>query len=236
MYKKLTIIFFLTIIANNYLLAQSADAFGIKGGTTIGFQNWNGQQRQALVEPLGNGELFYETPFDSTSSFIIETGYHKRGSAIWQRQTTYNDPTLGREITIPATTYKSVFECVNLQAAFRKSFPLSNGFVSYALIGIRLEYMFRDTIAFYAQLPIVGKNNFLYGVSVGGGIEKRIGRSPIVIQLEAQLQPDFAKQIEQPAYSYYDQYQRQVLTFPEQKVINVTGEITLGLKYCMFDE
>ncbi len=234
MYKKLTILFFIAIILNNYSFAQ--DAFGIKGGTTIGFQNWNGQQRQALVEPLGNGELFYETPFDSTSSFIFEIGYHKRGSAILQREFTYTDVALG-QITVPATTYKSVFECVNLQAAFRKSFPLSGGFTSYALIGVRLEYMFRDTIAFYSRLPIVGKNNILYGVSLGGGIEKRIGNSPIIIQLEAQIQPDFAKQIEQPAYPYYDKYQPQTNPIlPEQKVINVTGEITLGLKYCMFDE
>ncbi len=152
-----------------------------------------------------------------------------------QRDFTYNDPTLG-ERTVPATTYKSVFECANVQLAFRKTYPLEEGFKTYWLLGVRIEYMFRDTVAFYSQLPIVGKNNWLYGMTIGGGIEKRLGTSPVTLQLELQAQPDFAKQIEQPAYPYYDQFQRATITLPEQKVTNFTGEITLGVKYAIYDD
>jgi hypothetical protein len=223
----------LGVFANLYAQG-SYTAYGIKGGTTIGFQNWNGQQRQALLEPLGNGSFFIETSLDSSSSLLIETGYHKRGSAIWQREFTYNDPSLGQR-TIPATTYKSVFECANLQLAFRKNYLLE-GFKTYWLLGVRIEYMFRDSISFHSQLPIVGINTWLYGVTIGGGIEKRIAHSPAILQLELQAQPDFAKQIEQPAYSYYNQYSRTTETFAEQKVINFTGEMTLGIKYAIFDD
>ncbi len=76
-YLLLSLLFFITPASP--LFAQgNYTAYGIKGGTTLGFQNWNGQQRQALLEPLGNGTFFIETSLDSTSSLIIETGYHKR--------------------------------------------------------------------------------------------------------------------------------------------------------------
>ena len=235
--QKIILFFLLGIftITTSLYAQETYTAYGIKGGTTIGFQTWNGQQRQALVEPLGNGAFFIESSLDSLSSLLIETGYHKRGSAIVQREFSYQDGT-GRQITIPSNTYKSVFECANLQLGFRKNYPMDNGFYSYWMLGIRLEYMFHDSISFHSQLPIVGKNNFLYGLSIGGGIEKRLGKSPIILQLEMQVQPDFAKQIEQPAYPYFNQYSRMTEIFPEQKVINITGEVTLGLKYCLFDE
>ena len=211
-------------------------AYGVKGGVCLGFQNWNGQTRTALFVPLANGTFFIEAPLDSLSSFIVEAGYHTRGSSIFQNRFTYLFD--GRNIDVPATTYNSVFQCAGIQGAFKKNYILQNGVNAYWLFGVRLEYVFKDSIAFHSELPIRKENisKFLYGVTIGGGIEKRYPNSPIILQLELQGQPDVARQIEQPAAAYFNRFTQTNEVFGEQRVINFTTELTLGIKYALFDD
>jgi hypothetical protein len=82
----------------------------------------------------------------------------------------------------------------------------------------------------------LGLNRFNYGITVGGGLERRLGSSPLMMQVELQAQPDFSLQIQSPALPYYDVQQRNVLIFAEQKVSNITFELTLGFKFAEFPE
>ena len=216
------------------------NAYGIKGGMTVGLQKWNGStgSNQELFEPLGNGSLFGEFDADGKGSIIgLDLGYHVRGSAINQRATSYIDAT-GRVVDLPARVYKTTFSNVVLGGFFKKIYDIGNGFGGYYLLGARLEYTVRDSFPFEYTGAFLhqGLQRINYGLSAGGGIEKRLGKSPILAQLELQIQPDFSKQILSPAFPYYDPYTRQNVAFPEQNVLNTTFELTLGLKYAEYTD
>ena len=236
--RFVTILFFCICANHINITAQDYTSYGAKGGFVAAFQKWNGGTRSPLLEPLANGSIFTEISAGGRSQIILAAGYHTRGSAIVQRAGSYYDQR-GIQINYPEAVFKQKFQAVSFEPALKQLYQLDNDFGGYYMLGIRGEYTVSYQLPFpsqYGDLSIEGLNRFNYGISVGGGIEKRLGTLPFMVMLEAQIQPDFSKQIFAPAFSYYDIYSRSYQNFPEQSVINTNLEITLGIKYIIPDE
>ena len=237
MQKTLLLLIFLGI--NTLISAQEYTAYGVKGGMTCGFQKWNSNQTDdVLFLPLGNGTIFTEMYAGGRGSLCIELGYHERGSSIIQRGGTYRNAN-GIDVNFPTVVLQRKFSNIVFQPAFKQIYDVGSGWSGYYMLGVRAEYTIKDTIPYvYNQvIPVnLGLNRFNYGITIGGGFERRLGSSPMMMQVEMQAQPDFSLQIQSPAFSYYDVVQRTNATFNEQKVSNITLELTVGFKFAEFPE
>jgi hypothetical protein len=242
MYKYLLFFAFFSlktaIFAQEY--AREYTAYGVKGGMTMGFQRGEGSQiSDVLFLPLGNGSIFTEMYAGGRGSLCFELGYHERGSGIIQQAQQYIDPASGRTINFPAQTFQRKFSNIVFQPAFKQIYDVGSGWGGYYMLGARVEYTVKDTLPFQYNSVIAantGLNRFNYGIMLGGGFERRLGASPLMVQVEFQAQPDFSQQIQSPPFPYYDPYQRQYLTYPAQKASNITFELTLGFKFVEYPE
>jgi hypothetical protein len=236
--KSLLLLLFTCFSAT--LFAQEFGAYGIKGGMTLGFQKWNSNAPgDVLFLPLGNGSFITEI-YNGRSALSLEFGYHERGSALIQRAFRYADPNNPSIIVdYPARTLQRKFSNIVFQPAFKQLYDVGSGWNAYYLFGARLEYTIKDTIPYAYNPPVdvhIGLNRFNYGISVGGGAERRLGNSPIMMQIEFQAQPDFSAQIQIPPLVYYDIYSRSNYVSDAQKVNNITFELTLGFKFADYPE
>lgn len=242
MYKYLLFFAFFSIktavIAQEY--PKEYNAYGIKGGMTMGFQKWNSNENSdVLFLPLGNGSIFTEMYAGGRGSLCFEFGYHERGSGIIQQAQQYNDPVSGQVINFPAQTLQRKFSNIVFQPAFKQIYDMGSGWGGYYMLGARVEYTIKDSIPFLynSVVPVnLGLNRFNYGITVGGGFEHRLGTSPMMMQVELQAQPDFSAQIQSPALPYYNIYTRTNDIYPAQKVNNITFELTLGFKFVEYPE
>ena len=204
--------------------------YGIKGGIGAGFQRYNGQESSALF-PAYNGSVFLETVLEGKSRIVLEAGYHQRGSAVLFRGGTYQDPiNPAKYYTIPPQTFPQVFHNVGIVAALRNVYDLPQGYNPFWSVGVRGEYTVQSDFTLYDGFePYI--NKFNYGITIAGGVEKAIPNTPLILQLELSAHPDFSQQIYTPPGYYYNTYTMQRYQVGEQKVINTTFELTLGIKF-----
>ncbi len=228
----LRFIFFFLLISFPFigLHAQGGGmAFGLKGGLTLGNQNWNGSDREML--PAYHGALFMETLNDSISlSLYGQLGYHVKGSAI--RFPRFQNPITGTEI--PARTMRYPFTQVSLAAGVKNRHDLGV-FNGYYFIGLRLDYLL-DYQVLNSNNNSSGfdqyVNKFTYGVSVGGGFEYEFSNFPAALFMEVSFHPDLSKQVFLPAGSvFYIDQSGQERAYPQSKVYNLPAEISIGVKF-----
>jgi hypothetical protein len=241
MQKKTLLAFFafLPLLVFAQEESEGYNAYGIKAGPILGVQTWNGSQTDPLLLGIGSLGIFNEISAGGRNSITIELAAHERGSAILQRPFVYQDPVTNQQISVPATTYERKFTNVGLGASFKALYDINNGWNAYYMAGVRVEYTVRDTIPFsqFQQVNVkTGLNPINYGLSFGGGVERRLGSSPLIMQLDFQIQPDISYQIRSPAFSYTNSYTRNTEIFPEQQVRNVSFELTLGIKWAQYDD
>ncbi len=226
------------------LFASSAFAqgyvFGIKGGPSIGVQNWgNSFQRDPLFRY--HGALFIESlPEGDQWSLFAQAGYHARGSAIRNRN--FFDPISNNFFRPPADIF--LFHNAALILGAKQKFDMGVNSKWFYSFGIRGEYTIDTNLDIYSrfneQFPAFSIypfdepfyiNEFNYGFSGGAGIEIPLS-DMIGVLLEFTVNPDFSLQYRQPAIpNVRDPWSGQNTTIPERRIRNLTFELTAGFRF-----
>lgn len=214
-------------------------AFGLKGGLTMGIQNWNGFEQDPLIKY--HGIAFIESaPEDNEFALFAQAGYHVKGSAIRNRN--FISRFTGNAFRAPPREFR--FNNVSLTLGGKQKFDFSASNKVYYLLGIRGDYTvstnlgeytaFNERNPGYAIYPFdepLFIQEFNYGVTVGGGIEFPFSEF-ISGLLEVSVNPDFSIQYRQPEIpNVLDPYTGNTRTIPEREIRNITFEVTLGFRF-----
>lgn len=217
--------------------------FGVKGGLTLGQQQWNGFERDILFGYHGIG--FIESiPAEGRFSLLAQLGYHVKGSSLRQRNlvNTIN----GQVFRAPAETFE--FYNLSLTGAAKQVFTELGSTRAYYLFGLRLDYTLDTNLDEYNNLsenentaPLriyypIEDDAFIrrinYGVTVGGGLEFPVS-DYVGILLEFTANPDFSLQYQQPQIDNVPSpfSVSRTVTLPERRIRNLTFEISLGFRF-----
>lgn len=213
-------------------------AWGLKGGMTLGVQNWNGFEQDPLIKY--HGILFIESLAEETPfALFAQGGYHMKGSAIRNRNfVSINNP--NQVIRPPAMEF--IFHNISLTAGAKQKFELSGDTKGFWLLGIRGDYTFDTNLEIYndfvttyriGSFPVDDPfyiRNFIYGVTFGGGVE--VPFSDLVGGVvELTVNPDLSSQYLQPEAQVYDPIRGTNRTVSEKRIRNITFEITIGFRF-----
>ncbi len=232
---KILLFFLVSSILSTGTFAQST-AFGLKGGLTMGIQNWNGFDQDPLIKY--HGIAFVESA-DETAQFSVfaQAGYHLKGSAIRNRN--FLNPTTGNFFRPPAQQF--IFKNASLTLGGKRKYDISNTAKAYYLFGLRGDYTIGTNLDEYEDLNELNGGLFYpidfyvrkwnYGVTLGGGLEVAFGELVGAV-LEFTVNPDFSLQYRQPSIANVrDPYTGQNRTISERTIRNITFEVTAGFRF-----
>ncbi|MCB9267747.1 MAG: hypothetical protein H6558_22205 [Lewinellaceae bacterium] len=219
--------------------AQGGFAFGIKGGPTIGIQQWEGFEQDPLFKY--HGIVFIESITEGNAFGIFaQLGYHQKGSAIRNRNFLNIS---GQAFRPPAREF--IFENLSLTGGAKQKFPFGSGdSKAYYALGVRLDYTINTNLDVYTRfieanpayaIYPIDDTKFIreinYGLTLGGGIE--IPFSELVGTLiEFTVNPDFSYQYEQPEIpNVLDPYTGNTRSIPQRRIRNLTFELTVGFRF-----
>lgn len=213
--------------------------FGLKGGLSLGNQDWTGIETELL---LGyHGDLFFESiPAQGRFSFYGQLGYHTRGSKISRRRGTLLS---GNQITLPSDDFR--FYNVSLGLGAKSIFNYSRLGDFYYLLGLRVDYNVETNLGDYDILDQTQGTSFrlnypldspdfirdiTYGASFGGGvlfpISPKMGGF-----VELQGHPDFSFQYESGPINGVIDGSGTPRTIGARAIRNFTIEISFGLRF-----
>jgi hypothetical protein len=216
-------IFILIIGLLAILDVQAQDnAYGLLGGLTVGTQRWNTFERDPLL--TWNFRGFYESILNDGLSVPIEFGYHNRGSAFIYQGLAFGTNQFVTE------SYRIQIGNISVLGAAKKIYKLKDNIEAYAKLGVRLEYSVADSFEILQQYA-EAIQPFNYGFTLGGGLHFGPVDGPVQFVLDFQISPDFSQQIYSPPGSYTHPVTRQPVQFSEQKVVNLSLEISLGIRF-----
>lgn len=225
MKKSLFIVAFLAFMIND---GFGQYFIGAKGGVGLNMQRWNSYERDILFSPCI--DFFSETNDDALNKLYASLGYHIRGSAV--RGFGFNS----------FNPYK--FNNLVAEVGGKRMVTVDREYNGYYMLGLRAEYtMFtnlegRANNSIYNLVSDVYVRRFNYGVTIGGGFEKKLSEDKIIF-IEFSVQPDLSKQYEQletltienpnpvPGGPFPSP---QFITIVPQEVRNVALEIKVGIK------
>ncbi len=219
--KKITTLLLIGLLTWGTIVAQD-NAYGFMGGLTVGTQKWNGFQQDPLL--TWNARGFYESLLSDRLSVIGELGFHNRGSALLQQGIVIGSGNVVKNY------YTMRFKNISFLGAAKQIYQVKENLETYVKLGVRLEYTIGDTLQIYQQFSD-GIQPFNYGITLGGGFHFGPKDGPIQFVLDAQVSPDFSQQIYIPPGQYYNRFSQQYVNFSEQKVSNLTFEISLGIRF-----
>lgn len=214
-------------------VAQGGTAWGIKGGFTIATQRWNGADAQQAL-PSYHGAAFVEwlsvwkgsdSLRQKRSSFGLELGYHRKGNGVRVQYVNTNGQNVRALLT-------NEFHNLSLVLFGKGNYRVGQHSEAYYLLGVRADYTTKFSILSTSYTPYV--NAFNYGVTLGGGYVYQLKNSPIALFIEASISPDISRQIYIPAgIPIVYQVNGSNFQYPstEQKVNNLIGEISVGIKF-----
>ncbi len=214
--------------------AQGSFAWGVKGGPSIGFQQWNSYEQDALFKY--HGALYIETyDGEDANALYAQIGYHKRGSAL--RNQNGLSFTTGDVFRLPTRTFE--FNNASLTAGFKQRFDVGAK-KAYYMVGLRADYTLNTNLNEYNFATGASRlfypidefvRPFNYGVSGGAGMEFMFG-DLIGGVIEFSLSPDLSFQYEQPAIAnVYDPFTGSDRSIPERRIRNFTAEISVGFRF-----
>jgi len=194
--------------------------WSLRAGPSLGFQRWNGLgSTQPLLGFHGIVGIESFEPGKS-SSFYGELGYHQRGSS-----KRVNGGQTVNGVNYDGFTIRNRFHNIALALGGRKSFGPDNRF--FYNVALRGEYTVKYDLSGYYEGFGDFVRRFNYGLDVGAGINFPMGFHMGFVSI--QLQPDLSRQIFSLRFSGQD-YQGNTITFPEQKVVNYTLELSIGMR------
>lgn len=229
----ITLICFGTIVSaqaqeENVIVKQFA--WGVKGGLTLGFQQWNRGDRQTL--PAYHGIMFIESASEEDKFAVFaQAGFHVKGSAVRLRNIFLNG-TRSNQFTDRYEYYNA-----SLTLGGKQKFDLNENLKYYYLFGIRGDYTLGTNLDDYADRNSLfyPDNGFVrewnYGVTIGGGFEFPFSEF-ISGLLEFTFNPDFSRQYRQPPLTVPDPFNPgNSRMLSETEIINRTFEVTLGIRF-----
>lgn len=212
------------------LAVTHADAqsywFGVRGGGTIGLQQWSRYQRQPLL--ASHVGVFIETPDEDkeSGSLYASLGLHQRGSSI---RSFYNTI---QNIQISGISF--VFNNISLQVGAKKF--INKQF--YYSVGIRGEYTAftnlsalqeRYNSAFFPLEDFV--RPFTAGISGAGGYQFDIGEL-YGVSVELSVSPDFFNQYVAPSIgNIISPVTGQPVNIPATEIRNTSVELTVAMRF-----
>jgi len=229
--KRIT--FLATVLMISSFAFGQSYYFGVKGGPTLGFQNWDGFEQNVLFRY--HGSLFIESAADP-GEFVLfaQTGYHEKGSALRGRRAFDINMNL---INLPTTGF--IFRNIDLVVGVKQhlDFDLMGSSGAYYMFGVRGDYTMSTNLSdyssfgnlFYPFPAFVRKWN--YGATLGAGLEFEFSKFVGGI-LELSVAPDFSLQYQQPAipnvrnpFTGVDQ------TLSQRTIRNTVFEISVGFRF-----
>ncbi|MFK8162983.1 MAG: hypothetical protein AB8H12_11025 [Lewinella sp.] len=250
---KLFLLLLLTLVfGQDQLIAQDLEQegeygvdwggylFGIKGGPSLGNQDWSGLETELLL--AYHGALYYETiPAQGRFSFFGQLGYHIRGSKISRRRGfTFG----GNQVTLPADDFR--FQNISLGIGAKSVFSYTRLADIYYVLGLRVDYNLDTNLDKYDQLSGSFGNAFrlnypfespdfinevTYGAIFGGGALIPISNN-VSGFVELTVNPDFNFQYNQPPIeNVIDPFGGAPRTISARQIRNVTIEISFGLRF-----
>ena len=236
------ICFFLCLFCTSFLTAQEEEVdpnnvkgfyFGPKLGLSLGTQNWNGYERQPMVNY--HFALFTESlDPDLRGSLYAQLGYHARGSGLRVRTLSvggFND-----------SNNSFIYRNLSLGLGIKKRFSTASLSTPYYLVGVRVEYNLSNNIAeisnsfsnaavriFYPIEELVRK--VTYGISFGGGYEF-YGSNFVQPAIEFTISPDLNFQyILDEDIVVNNPFNGQPTTLSMERIRNITFEISLVVRF-----
>lgn len=215
----LPVLFISLLLTGGHLSAQYS-IWSFKAGPTLGFQRWNGLgSTQPLLGPHGAIAVESYEP-GKPFAFFAELAYHQRGSS--QR---VNSGTTANGINYEGFNIKNKFHNISFALGGRKSFGQNLRY--FYSLDLRAEYTLKYELSNYFEGFGDYVRKFNYGLDVGGGVNIPMGFHMGFVQL--QLQPDLSKQIFSLRFAGQD-FQGNDIIYPEQKVINYSLELSVGIR------
>ena len=234
---------FATLVLLFSLNAQAQDAaysiFGVKAGSTIGFQTWNNIDQDALF--AYNAGIFVESleGKDSKSSLYAGLSYSQKGSA--KRNVQLFNSNGSGSLFGGTFTRKYIFHNAVLNVGAKNRLEVrSNGLIPYYSIGVfgsytldtNLDEQLSNVFLFDPIEDNVRPIN--YGIQIGGGFEKQITEY-IGMHLDISVFPELSNQyVEQygnnPPF-LINPYTGQQVTLRDRNIKNLAFEITLGIRF-----
>jgi hypothetical protein len=233
MMKHLNILVFL--VASFFcsdLMAQGS-YFGVKGGLTVGTQQWNNYDRDPLFKY--HGIVFIES-LEETGQFAVfaQAGLHQKGSALRYQTGSF----FGNDYRPPADEF--IFNNISLTVGMKRKELLTEKSKFYYLFGLRGDYTVSTNLGdydedqfnrnFYPFEEFVRPWNF--GLTVGGGLDFDISEF-VGAFLEFTVNPDLSLQYRQPRIGNVPDPFRpgQNVTIGEREIRNITFEVTVGIRF-----
>lgn len=213
--------------------------FGLKGGLTVGTQQWQSLDRDPLFKY--HGTAFIESIAEENSFGVFaQAGYHMKGSAI--RNRLFRNQSSGGFFRPPS--YEFIFKNASLTLGAKQKFDFGLSGKWFYLIGVRGDYnlgtnlaQFREFIErnpAFAIFPIDDPEfirEITYGVTMGGGLEVPFSEFVGLI-FEFTINPDFSFQYVQPAIpNVQDPFTGSNRTIPMRQIRNLTLELTVGFRF-----
>ncbi len=234
---KRTFLSILIIISSISGLLSQSFYFGIKGGSSIGYQKWETfNQKPVLTYHVATFLESYSED-NPLNSLYVQLGYHNRGSALRNAIgiTIYNE-----YYRLPTRNF--LFHNISLGLGAKRKQDFKDNLKTFYSFGLRGEYTIGTNLAKYADLnkrmsslyypDELFVKKWTYGATVGGGLEYSF--SELVEGLfEITINPDLSNQYDQPQLgSIIDPYHPgNTTTIPRRRIKNTTVEITIGIRF-----
>jgi len=233
------ICFILCLFCTSFLTAQEEEVdpnnvkgfyFGPKLGLSLGTQNWNGYERQPMVNY--HFALFTESlDPDLRGSLYAQLGYHARGSGLRVQF-----------INVGSSSNQAfVYRNLSLGLGVKKRLVTPALSTPYYFVGIRGEYNLNNNLReiserfsssasslFYPFEEFVRK--ITYGITFGGGFEF-YGGEFVQPAIEFNISPDLSFQYVSEATAVINPFNGQTTTLQAESIRNVTFEISLVVRF-----
>ncbi len=228
------------------LQGQGGTYYGLKGGLTLGTQQWNGFDRAPLIGYHGIASIESYSP-DAKFSLFAQLGYHLKGSAI--RRSLFGNPFNAGFTTFPPQKFE--FHNVGLTVGAKQTVQELGRAKVYYMFGVRGDYTLTTNLdeyesfvalnpnfagfyplnVYYNSQTLIGIRRLNYGFTAGGGFLFPFSDF-IEGVLEFTINPDFSLQYEQPSIpNVRDPFTGQSRTISERKIRNLTFEVSVGARF-----
>lgn len=216
--------------------------WGATGGLSLGSQDWSNIETE--LNSGFHGDIFIESipRNESPFSFWARAGFHQRGSRI-SRQRAFTIQ--GSAVRLPADNF--LFNNAVVSFGGKQVVGLVGPADFYYTLGLRAEYNISTNLGDYDQLTTTAGgiafrrnypidsyefiNRFVYGVSVGGGLNMPLS-SAVGGFVELSLHPDLSFQYNQGRIdNVIDPFNSGNSSLGERAIRNVTIEVSVGLRF-----
>lgn len=220
--------------------SQDGTYYGVKGGMTLGTQQWNSFDKEALVayHVILSAE---NMPVQDKFSLFAQVGYHVKGSSI--RPRLFGNPFNASFVSSPPRKFE--FYNIALSVGAKQEVKKIGNNSAYYLFGIRGDFTVGTNLGDYGDFTVgnpsiaifypINSYDFIrrinYGFIAGGGINFPISEYVQGI-LEFTVNPDFSLQYQQPPIEHVtNPFNGQQTTIAERNIRNLTFEITVGARF-----